>query len=123
VQEEETKRSSHSVPCVLPHAAVKESGDDQCCIEQSSNDNSIAYLQDADSFSYCISRRSIQVVSISALKSYSDALLVQTTICADQYETVVDLVRLCEDKSSVRTQTQCENYETRTTHHTDLTFY
>jgi len=60
---------------------------------------------------------SIQVVSILKLVNpYSDTLLVQTTICADQYEAAVDLVRLCEDKSSVRRPnyfSQCENCETR----------
>jgi hypothetical protein len=40
------------------------------------------------------------LLSISALANpYSDTLLVETTIGADQYETVVDLVSLCEDKS------------------------
>ena len=51
-KKKQKKGSAHSEPCVLPHAAVKESGDDQCCIEQSSNDNSITYLQDEDSFRY-----------------------------------------------------------------------
>ena len=46
--------------------------------------------------------------ALLALNPYSNTLLVQTTIRADQYVTIVDLVRLCEDKSSVRTQTQCE---------------
>jgi len=43
-------------------------------------------------------------VIILAVNPYSNTLLVQTTICADQYETIVDLVRFCEDKSSVRRQ-------------------
>jgi hypothetical protein len=55
-------------------------------------------------FSYRISRSSILVVIILAVNPYSNTLLVQTTICADQYETIVDLVRFCEDKSSVRRQ-------------------
>jgi hypothetical protein len=55
-------------------------------------------------FSYRISRSRILVVIILAVNPYSNTLLVQTTICADQYETIVDLVRFCEDKSSVRRQ-------------------
>ena len=46
--------------------------------------------------------------ALLALNPYSNTLLVQTTVCADQYETVVDLIRLCEDRSSVKTQRQCE---------------
>lgn len=38
---------------------------------------------------------SIQFVSNSAVIAYSDTLLVQTAVCADQYEPIVVLIRRC----------------------------